>query len=351
MKRIVTIGAVVIILGLIVFQLLNNKEKLDATEVVIDRTQIPVSVNTATVTSGKVKQSISLPATLIPYETADIPAAASGKITSLSIELGSRVFKGQVIGHLDNAELTERLEAVQLSLRRLTEIYERKKTLVEGKATNTNAVTDAQYEMENKKWEVAQLRSQLENTKIVSPIGGIITDKKLTQGEYVSTGSSIAVVISVNQLKAKIYVPEIKIFTLKSNQKLRITSSAYPAQGFEGVINYISPQGDVNHNYLVQVHVSNSNYKLKAGQYVQVHLELTGSDQGLQIPKIALVEGFKDPYVYVVNNKQVVQKRITLGDDCGENVEVISGLAEGQRVVTTGQINLRDGSLVEVSNN
>ena len=348
MKKILVIILFLAIAGLIGFQLVQNKAELDAANVVTDRSNKAITVQIHQVDSIEISNGFALPATLIPFEQADIPAAASGKISSLNIELGTYVTKNQVIGQIEHEELNQKLQAAKLVIKQLSEDYERQKILVEGNATNSNALTDAKYDLDNKALEIAQLESQLENTKIITPVNGTITDKQLLEGEYAVTGATIATVTDVHQLKAEIYVPENKIFSLQKGTELIITSEVFPTEKFSGTINYISPQGDENHNYLVQLLISNHASKLKAGQYVQVHFQNDEYKKALQIPQNALVDGFKNPYVFVVNGDKVSEQKLVLGKESGDYVEVISGLTKGEQVVVNGQINLVDGSLIQV---
>jgi RND family efflux transporter MFP subunit len=348
MKRIIIIVSIIAIVVLLGFQLTKNKKTLDSANVVVDRSHIPVAVNVATATAGNVNGSFTMPATLVPFDQATIPAGASGKIISLSINLGSVVSKGQIIGCIDTEETFEKLQAAKISLSKLQQDYERNNILAAAKATNTNAVIDSKYDLDNKKVDIAQLKTQLSNANIVSPISGVITDRKLLAGEYANIGATIATIVAVHQLKAKIYVPENKIFALKMGQKLSIIAEVFPAEKIEGVVNYISPQGDDNHNYLVQLLVTNHNSHLKAGQYVTAKFITNVGSRALQIPQTALVDGFKNPYVYLVQGSKAVEKKIVLGRELGDNVEVLSGLKEGDQVVVNGQINLVNNSSVKV---
>lgn len=344
MKRILTIIALAVVIGLIFLQLVRNKKSLDASKVVADRTNIPVPVTLAAVEKEVTSGSFSVPATLAAFDQASIPAAASGKIVSLSIGLGSYVTKGQIIGQLDTRENSQKLQADHLALEKYERDYNRNKALLEGKATNANAVTDSKYDVDRKKLEIAQLETQISNANIVAPINGIITERKLLQGEYAGTGASIATVVDVHQLKGKVYVPENKVFALRMGQPATITAEAFPNEKFEGSVTYISPQGDDSHNYLVQLMIKNSQAHLKAGQYVIAGFNAGSGYKVLQIPQSALAEGFKNPYVYLAIDGKAVERKIVIGKGIGENVEVISGLKEGDQVVVNGQINVTNGS-------
>jgi multidrug efflux pump subunit AcrA (membrane-fusion protein) len=95
--------------------------------------------------------------------------------------------------------------------------------------------------------------------------------------------------------------------------------------------------------------VNNKTATLKAGTYINVAFDLGANFSALQIPKIALVEGTKNPYIYVLNGDRVLIRKITVGREIGENIEVLSGLKEGEEIVTIGQINLTEGTKVTIS--
>lgn len=347
-KRILTVLAVLLAISSIVFTLLKNKKTLNENKMPVNRSQIPVTVTVDTVKMMKMNGALMLPATLAAWEEANISAETSGRIENLTIELGSIANKGQVIGHIDATENRIKLESAALAIEKLNRDYERNKILVAGNATNANAVKDAQYDLDSKKLEAAQLRSQIAKANIISPISGIVTEKKAVTGEFVNNGSVIASVADTRHLKAKVYFPENQIFLLRAGEKARITTASFPGETFEGVVTYISPKGDDNHNYLVELSVTNNKRNaLKAGLYVQAVFDATKDEQVLQIPKAALVEGLKNPYVYVAENNLARESKLVLGRENGEYVEVVSGLKEGEKVITSGLINILPGSHIE----
>lgn len=350
-KRIITIILIVSVPAAIIIGLMTNKKTLDEAKQPIDRSNIAVKVTVDTVTLKTVDSSVTQPATLITDDDASVSAETSGKISSLNIELGTSVRKGQVIGHIDATENQQKLEAALLSITKLTSDYERSKVLLAGNATNANAVTDAKYELDAKKLEAAQLRTQINRAIIIAPSDGMITDRQKKAGEYVTTGTTIATITNVNILKANVNVPESQVLHIKKGQKAIITSSAYPGENFTGMVNYVSPKGDDNHNYTVQLAITNTgSMQLKAGLYVNVQFTLAAANQSLlMINKNALSEGVKNPVVFVFKNGVVEKRKLVTGTEQGDYIEVKSGLSAGELVVTNGQINLSDGSKAEVA--
>lgn len=349
--RIITIAIIVVIIGAISFQLAANKKKIDESKKVVDRSQVAVYVSTTNVALLPVSGNLTLPAVLEPKEKATISTGTQGKIETLNIELGSRVSKGQVIGTIDSKVKQINLQSTELTINKAKTDYDRTKDLLAGNAINETAVTDARYNYENNQLQAAQLKQQIADARIISPISGVVTDKKLTAGEYVNMGTVIATLVDVNQLKTVVYVNEKDVYELKSGQSATITTDIYPTKTFNGKIIYISPQGDDNHNYKVDVLLANANAALKAGTYVKVEFNLNKSANALQIPKKALGSGMKNPFVFVVEGKKAVLRKIVLGREIGENVEVLSGLNEGESIITEGIINIVDGSNVLVSPN
>jgi len=349
-KRILTIVVIALIPIAIIIGLFINKGKLNDAKKPVDRSNIAVKVIVDTVSYKTVDGSFSLPANIIANENANITAETSGTIATLNIELGTMVRKGQAVGHIDVTEIQQKLEAAELSINKLSTDYERKKVLVAGNATNANAVSDAKYDLDSKKIEAAQLRTQIRYANIIAPTNGIVVDKQKIAGEYVNTGTTIATITNIQSLKAEVSVPENKISDIKKGQKTIITSDTYPEKTFSGIVNFVSPKGDENHNYMVHIDITNnSSVQLKSGIYINVEFSGTSAQQKLlMIQKNALAEGVKNPLVYVYKNGVVEERKLIVGLESGDYIEVKKGLSSGELIVTSGQINLSNGSKVEI---
>jgi RND family efflux transporter MFP subunit len=347
-KSFIIILSVLAIVGFIGFTLAKNKKKIEANKVVVDRSIIPVAVSTIQAQYLSYDGSVSLPANIELNNEATIAIGVQGKIEKLSIEVGSRVAKGQVIGQLDSKLKLINLKSNELTLSKLEKDLQRNADLFKGNAGTELSVTNAKYDVENTRIQIEQVKQQIEDGKIISPISGIVTVRKLVAGEFVSPGTVIANVVDDVHLKAVVYVNEKDVYQLKLGQIATISSDVFPNKNFIAHVKFISPKGDENHNYKVELQL-NTNV-LRAGTYVMVGFDLGRKASLLQIPKLALVEGTKNPYVYIVQNNIATIQKLTVGREIGENIEVISGLQAGQEVVTSGQINLTNGSKISKTN-
>lgn len=349
MKKILIIGGIVALVAVIALRLVSNKKTINESKQIFDRSKIPVAVAVATVEEKTLSSSFQLPASLNPIEESKIAVNVAGKITRLSVENGSRVSKGQIIGTIDTQLKQLNLEAVELSEAKLKRDYERTKELYEGKAATETSMLDAKYAYDNKRIEADQIRKQIADGNIVAPFNGIISNKALNAGEFANIGTVIATIVNIEKLKAVVYVNEKDAYRLKLGQNLTVSTEVFPGSAFKGKISFISPKGDASHNYLVEVLIDNyGKNTLKAGTYVMVTFSFETNATALQIPKIALAEGLKNPYVYVVNGDKVSVRKIVTGRETGEYVEVVNGLQVGEQIVVNGQINLIDGSIISI---
>lgn len=337
--------------SLVAIKLAGNKKKINENNQVVDRSMIAVPVTVVNASRQPVSGSFSLPAVIEPETEADITLNTAGKIRNLNFRLGSLVRKGEVLGSLDNSLKEINLQSAELMLEKAKKDFERVDALRQGNAATEIDFLNAKYAYENAQTQVALIRQQIADGTLVAPISGIITRKNMEPGEFVNMGMAVATIVDIQNLKARVMVGESNVYRVTSGMKVSLTTDIYPGKTFTGTVRYVSPKGDESHNYEVEVTVQNDKTApLKGGTFVRVQFDLDEGAPVLQVPKMALVEGVKNPYVYVIRNNKAEQRAIVTGREVGENIEVLDGLQEGESVVTSGHINLSDGKIVEVVN-
>jgi RND family efflux transporter MFP subunit len=363
-RLILPITIVVLIILSIIIVLVGNKKKIDNAAAPVDRTKTPVAVTVAKAQLKPLEINVQYPAITQPYEEASLYAQTSGMITYLNVALGQHVAKGQVLGKLDTRILQSNLKAAQVSLKsaqinraKLLDDYNRAKDLYENKAglkvnmlSAKNSYENAMTTEENARVQIQLMKEQIANANIISPVSGIISANNVKQGEYVSSTTAIAKISNISILKTTEYVDQELSYQLKMNQAAVISSPVFGNETFSGKIIYISPVADANHNYQVDLLVNNNaTSKLKGGTDVQVSFNTLTKRAALIIPKSALCTDEKRPYVYVVENDKAKTKYVTIGAIKNDEIEVLSGLLAGEIVITGGQINLTNGSNININ--
>ncbi|MFN8282615.1 MAG: efflux RND transporter periplasmic adaptor subunit [Chitinophagales bacterium] len=349
MKNKITIAIVAILLiGGMAYKLTKNKKIIEKNETPVDRTNVPVSVTTFDANYFPVNTDYALPAVLDINKSGIITATQPGKLAAFNIEIGQHVSKGQLIGKIDSKQREIGIKSSDATIKKLESDIQRTKDLIEGNAAPATAINDLNYNLETTKIQKENYQQQIADNNIYAPISGIIVQKNANAGEFANPGTPLASIMDISVLKAIVYVSENNVYDLNVGQSAQVTSSVFPNKIVRGIIKFISPKGDENHNYRVEVEIPNSGYK--AGTYVSVKFSFKKPAEALQIPKVALVEGVKNPYVYVVKGDGIETRKVELGEEIGENVIVRSGLLAGEKVITSGQINLTAKSKIEIVN-
>lgn len=348
-KTIIGIVIALVVVGGIGFVLAGNKKKIEAKKQVVDRSKIPVTVTTSKVVLGNFKGDMEFSGTLESGTDAEVVVTSPGKLQSFHVEKGMYVRKGQVLGSVDSEQLKLKLKALKLTESKLMEDVERLRILVDGKAAPSTNLKDLEYNLASTRVQMEQLEQSISDNSILAPISGQVITKNVEAGEYASPGMSLAKIVNISEIKVVVFINERHIYRINSGQIANIKADVLPGQSFQGKIGYISPVGDENHNYRVEVNLDAEGSKtLKAGTYVRVTLGTQDQGQGLQVPANALVTSTEKPSVYVVNGDKAKLKEVVTGRREGEMVEIVSGLQAGEEVIVAGQINLSDGRLIEV---
>lgn len=347
-KKIIFIGVIVLIVAAIAFKLAGNKKVMEEKKKPVLEANVAIPVNVAITAFQDVNDRLVKSGNLIPYKEADIMAISSGKLVAVNFNLGSYVSQGAVVARVDNRGLQLSLEAAQLAKTKADKDLKRFTALLEGEATTEVTQQDAKLQFDNSMNQMEQIQKQMSDNNIKSPVSGQVVSKLKESGEYVSSGTVLGHVVDVSRLKVNVMVSEKDAYTLKIGQVVSVATDIYPGVSFQGKVSFISAQADGAHNYPVEIELVNrKDHPLKAGTFVYADFARNSQQKLLLIPRTALIESLKNPMVYVVQGDKAVVKKITIGRDIGENIEVLSGLEEGEQVIVSGLVNIKEGALVK----
>ena len=347
-KIIVTVAILIVCAGLITWKLFANKKEINS-KAEVKTTIENIAVTTADVQKQSSETGLSLTGVTEANQTVMVASKASGEITQINIKLGDFVTKGQILARVDDTYAKFALENAKVNYGKFKEDVQRYQTLREGDAVSETQLRDIKVAYENAKIQLDQAQRQLEDTYIRAPFSGYITSREVDLGKFVGISTPIAGIADISALKVVVAVPEAGVYSLKNGQSVAITTPVYSGVNFAGKIAHISPQGDNSHSYPVEITLPNSNQNpLKSGTYVDVSIDMGKTQPMLFIPRDAIVSSVKDPSVYRVEGNMVKLIKITTGRDYENNIEVLHGLQEGDKVVVSGQINLMDGATVSV---
>jgi HlyD family secretion protein len=193
---------------------------------------------------------------------------------------------------------------------------------------------------------------QLGEVVIKAPFDGVVAELNISQGSRVSPQTAIASFIS-KEVEVVVNVPESRIGQIKEGQSAAMQITAYPGQDFPGEVASIAPQANQDtRTFEVKVTPTKGADLLRSGMYANVSILAEEKPNTLLAPRAAVTTIDDQPAVFVVNsNNTVEQREVTTGLFDQDNIEILSGLKEGETIVTAGQSSLTDGAKVEVTNN
>lgn len=293
--------------------------------------------------SMDVAQSKSYTANVEAENVNNIAPSTPNRIKTITVDAGDRVVKGQTLVTLDRANIDQ----LRINLEQIEREYKRAVQLLEIGGGTQQAVDQLKAQLDAAR---SQYDNLLENTVLTSPITGVVTARNYDPGDM--TGN--LPVLTVGQLspvvKVLIGISENDMSLVKKGMPVSVALDAFPDETFEGIVNRIYPTVDTNtRTFQAEVRISNPGERIKPGMFARVNFDM-GSKHNVVVPDRAVVKqtGSGNKYVYVYSNGRVSYKKVELGQRLGDSYELISGINDGDTVVTAGQTRLADGIQVKL---
>ena len=299
-------------------------------------------VTTEVVNVQDVEQQSTFTGNVEGFAVNNITPQQPRRIARLLVDVGDHVRAGQKLAEMENSALAQakaQYDNNKANFERADELY---KFGGESKA-NWEALKTA-YEVSKLTYE-----NMLENTSLISPISGLVTARNYDVGDMV-VASPIFVVQQINPVKIYINVSESLYSYIKKGMSVDVELDALPGQKFEGKISRITPTIDPQtRTFEVELTVANGKEEIKPGMYARATLKY-GSRKNVVVPDRAVVKmmGSGDRFIYVLKADGTVSyQKVELGRRMNDKFEVLSGVADGDEVVVSGQSALKNGIAVE----
>jgi len=319
----------------------KTKEKKEA-EVII-----PVEV--AEVTIGDISAYFSGTATIEAEEETDVVAKVGGVVQKIFAEEGDYIKEGQVLAKLDDEKLLVQVEQAKATLQKLENIYKRNQELFNKSLISAEEFQRTKYEYDHQQaaYDLAQL--DLNYSSIRSPISGVVAERKIKLGNMVLPNQATFKVTSLDPLLAVLHVPERQIRKLQTGQQAKLSMDAVKDIEFIGKIKRISPVVDPGTGTVkVTVEMHDPSRQLKPGMFARLNIIYDVRKNTMLVPKDAIMAEDKESAVYVVKDSLALRQIVETGYVNTTHIEVLSGLAPQDTVVTTGKGSLKDSSKVEL---
>jgi len=309
-----------------------------------------------------VEESIPLTGVLKPIRTVDVIAEESGKVKDIFKELGSFVRAQDALTKIDDViqlsnykQAESQVISAENNLGIAAANLESDKILfVNGDISQlayNNSVLAVKNAEANHLSALAALsitKKSFEDTRIKTPISGLISRKYLNVGTMVNPGMFVYRVVDISKLKIEVGVSQEFVNKVHNGSLAKISVDALNKMVLTGKVEYISPQADENTgNFVVELHVDNTDkMEIRAGMTAKIDLILSIDKEEIVIPEYSIVNKNGNNYVYKISNNKAMLAEIELIETVGSKAIVGSGLSEGDTIVVVGMKNLGEDTPV-----
>ncbi|WP_431609934.1 efflux RND transporter periplasmic adaptor subunit [Chryseobacterium sp. 'Rf worker isolate 10'] len=349
-KTLIYIIVAAVLVGLAAYKIAGNKEKQTKEVKEVAKQVDKVNVNIVTVTRENIDTDYSANGTFIPKQEMNQSSEIAGRIVSVLVKEGSRVSAGQVLATIKRDAIEVDVTQAQNNLQNAVIDNQRYENAFKTGGVTKQQVDNSRLQLKNAQAAVKAQGVRVNDTSIRAGISGTINKKLVEPGTVVSVGTSMFEIVNINSLKLSVLVDESQIGKIQLGQEVPINVNVLPEDSFVGRITFIAPKSDASLNFPVEIEVQNRG-NLKAGMYATAKFSTNNGAETqnmLTVPAEAFVNGVSSGQLFVVQNGVAKLIKVTIGKVYGDKVQVLSGLNGGEQVVTSGQINLDNGSKVNI---
>lgn len=310
---------------------------------------IPVNVTACIVKPEKLDNKIYISGTLLSNEEVTLMPEVAGKISAINFKEGSAVKKGDLLVKINDDDLQAQLKKLQLQEKLASEKEARQKKLLAINGISQEEYDASLTQLNSLGAEIEVLKAQIAKTQITAPFDGKVGLKNISEGSYVTPGTQIAAVQQTNPMKLDFYVPEKYASLVKVNSKLTFTTEV-GNEKHEAIVMAVEPKVDATTRTIqVRAKTENKNGNLFSGSFVRIEFSLEETENALMIPTESIIPILKGQKVFVSRGGKAEEVKVTTGLRNENKVQVLSGLVSGDTVIATGIMQLKTGSLLNIS--
>ena len=310
---------------------------------------IPVEVGAPV--RGDIVAVYSGTAPIEAFAEADVIAKVAGEVREIGVEEGDDVKQGQVLAILDGDRLRLELNQSEANLHKLQRDYERNVELKDKGLVSSGDFDKIKYDMEALEASFNLAKLELDYTQIRAPIDGVISERFVRLGNTLAVNEAAFRITSFDPLVAYLHVPEREYRRIAQGQPVSIDIDALQGQRIIAAVTRVSPIVDPQTGtFKITIEISDEQRRIKPGMFGRISIVYDRHVNVLQIPRSAIIEEAGEMAVFVVKDDKAIRKFVQTAYSDSGMIEITSGLSDNDRVITVGQIGLKNDALVTIIN-
>ncbi len=338
-KSIVKLKWYILIVPLIVTYSCHNKESQNKLE--SNSSTAPIKVEVQKVTNGASSNKLSYNGNVIPKKTIPLSFLIPGIVTKINVDEGDFVKKGQVLAILKNASFKNAYQGTQATQKQAQDAYNRLKTVHDKGSLPEIRWQDVKTKLEQAKSANQIALQNVANGTLKAPSDGFIGMRNLDIGETSIPWDPVFNIVSIDEVYIRVSVPENEINKIKKEQMANITIPALGSQIYNGKVEKIGVVANpISKTYDIKILIPNSKMEIKPGMACDIAINISSENNIITIPYQCVIKDKEgESFVYVIDSqsKTAIKKHVQLGSFINNKIEIVSGLFEGDLVVTEGK--------------
>lgn len=349
-KTLIYIVIAAVLVGLAAYKISSNKSKQEAEVAEVAKEVDKINVNVVTVQYESINTDYTANGTFLPKQEMNQASEISGRIVSVLVKEGSRVRAGQTLATIKRDAIDVDVSQAQNNLQNAIIDNQRYENAYKTGGVTKQQLDNSRLQLKNAQAAVRAQSVRISDTSIRAGISGTINKKMVEPGTVVSPGTPMFEIVNINSLKLSVLVDESQVGKIQLGQQVAINVNVLPEDSFSGRITFIAPKSDASLNFPVEIEVQNRG-NLKAGMYATAIFQTNNGAETqnmLTVPATAFVNGVSSGQIFVAQNGVAKLIKVTPGKVYGDKVQILNGLKNGDQVITSGQINLDNGSKINI---
>lgn len=321
------------------------------------------AVELVTVQQESVSETIQAVGSLEADQFVRIRPEISGRLEKVAFKEGDTVEQEQLLFQIEADSIRARvrsrqsqLEEARSRLKNAKQTYERQKRLHEQGLTSSQSFDDALEELETARAQVQglqaeldEVREELEDATIRAPFDGMVGERMIDQGNLVEPNERLTTFYKLDPIRVRFTVPERYAGRVRVGQRVKVEVRAFPGEQFTGEVFFVSPEvRDRTRDLQLKAHVNNMNLQLRPGMFADVELFMETRENRPTIPSESLISTREGHVVFRFEDGKVHRESVEIGLRQNRSVEIVDGLAPGEKIVRSGHMVLSDGMKIRV---
>lgn len=308
-----------------------------------------VNVLIARVCRIPVPGEISLSGNIEGSKTVRLGFLVAGKIDFISASEGQMVSKGQLLSRLDPSSYNIAMELADIQVSQIQDEYNRLKIMHDSNSLSESDFSKIYYGLQQARAQQKLHAKNLSDTRLYSPIDGILIKKLAEVGEITGVGTPLFVVSDIRKIKVNAFIPESELHKIRLGQKAAVRVSSLPDE-YPGRITEVGAAADpASRAFSLKIEVDNPGMLIRPGMIAEVKIITETDNEILAVPASAIRHDLNNQsYIFIADTvcSRAFRRDVIPGEIIDGNIAILSGLNEGDIIITGGQHKLADGSLI-----